>query len=156
MKTNVFSETSVFIYQDTWRHITGDRIIYYGKHSSSQQYPALSQTKPVNAINFLRSSLQPEDLNLCHHRCKKKCRACCTYLSSFPRVLFLQGIQEANTYIYLYHFSCAFAKLRKATIRFVSSVRQHNNSAPTGRGIFRKSVQNIVSLKHDKNSGNFT
>jgi hypothetical protein len=155
MRAKVFSETLVFIYQDTWRHITGVRIIFYGKHNSSQQDPALSQTNPVNAISSLTASLQPENLNLCNQRCggEKNCRAYCAHiliiisLLSFPRVLFLQWNKEANTYIYSYHFSGAFAKLRKATISFVMSVRlcvrPHNNAAPTGRSMFRKSVENI-------------
>jgi hypothetical protein len=71
MKAKVFSENLVFIYQDIWRHITGYRIIYYGKHNSSQQDPTLSQINPVNAISSLRSSLQPEELNLCQHCCEK-------------------------------------------------------------------------------------
>jgi hypothetical protein len=61
----------------------------------------------------------------------------------------------------------AFAKLRKANIRFVMSVHAaaRNNSAPTGRifmkfdilAVFRKSVQKIqVPLKSDKNNRYFT
>ena len=72
MKVKVFSETLVFIYRDIWRHITGYRIIYYGTHNSSQQDPALSQINPANAISSLRSSLQPEELNICQHRSEKK------------------------------------------------------------------------------------
>ena len=62
------------------------------------------------------------------------------------------------------------AKLRKATIGFVMSVRPHvrlsawNNSDPTGRifmkfdmSIFRNTVEKIqVSLKSDKNNGYYT
>jgi len=64
-------------------------------------------------------------------------------------------------------FSGSFAKLRKATIGFVVSVRPHGkkNSASTGGifikkwylNIFRKSVENIqVSLKCDRNDSYFT
>jgi len=65
------------------------------------------------------------------------------------------------------YFLDVFAKLRRATVSFVTSVRLStwNTSAPTGRtfmkfyssGIFRKSVEKIqVSLKSDKNKGYFT
>ena len=95
MKVKVFSETLVFIYRDIWRHITGYRIIYYGTHNSSQQDPALSQINPANAISSLRSSLQPEELNICQHRSEKKsCRAYCAYLSSFPNVLSYKGFKR--------------------------------------------------------------
>ena len=60
----------------------------------------------------------------------------------------------------------AFAKLRKATISFVLSVRLSawNSSAPTGRNfmtyvwaLFRKPVEKIqISLKSDKNNWYFT
>ena len=62
----------------------------------------------------------------------------------------------------------AFAKLRKATITFVMSVRLStwNNSTPTGRILikfdsyaffFGRSVEKIqVSSKSDKNKGYFT
>jgi len=63
-----------------------------------------------------------------------------------------------------FKFLGAFAKLRRATITFVMSVRPSacNNSARTGRifikfdiwGFFRKSVEKIqVSLNSDKNKG---
>ena len=62
----------------------------------------------------------------------------------------------------------AFAKLRKATIRFVMylcvCLSSWNSSTPTGRifvkfhfRISRKSVKNIqISLKSDKNNAYFT
>jgi hypothetical protein len=57
--------------------LTADRIIYYGKHISSRQDRALSQTNTLNTIDSLRSSLQPEDLNLCQHRSENINRAFC-------------------------------------------------------------------------------
>jgi hypothetical protein len=62
-----------------------------------------------------------------------------------------------------YPFLGAFAKLRKATVRFVMSVCHFawNNSTPNGQilikfyiqAFFRKSVERIeVSLKCDKNN----
>jgi hypothetical protein len=64
-------------------------------------------------------------------------------------------------------FLGAFAKLRKATISFVMSIRlsARNKPAPTGMiftkfyilSIFRKTVQKIqISLPSDKDNGYFT
>ena len=67
----------------------------------------------------------------------------------------------------MYPYLGVFAKLRKATLSFVMSVRPSawNNSAPTERIFmkfyilifFRKSVFKVqVTIKSDKNNGSFT
>ena len=85
------------------------------------------------------------------------------FLAIVPSVLTFHPV----LFPFVFHFSSALTKLRKAAVIFVTSVRPSvwYLSTATGRifherldlNIFRKSIEKIqVSLKSDKHDGYFT
>ena len=81
------------------------------------------------------------------------------------RVVWFQG--GCSTSPAFTHFLVAFAKLRRATISFVMSVRlsSWNNPAPSGRILMKLDIWTFLSkifrenpsfITSDKNKGNFT